>query len=208
MYYRYLEQPHPSDQNSFRRYINMSSSAQDLSAEWKGGNLSDRVTTAPAIKQPLQAVKTSCEGISVLTVSRVGDWHGALMTLQYPVMVLDAARDVMLNVHNLGNDALPKEKCEDIVKAIQALADDTAEDWLGVGLRETFKCSPAAWASRFAIQHAISKATRTVYLSNQMISLRGLQENNKTYETLKEMVNSYIKASEPKWDGIIWPFGK
>jgi hypothetical protein len=152
MYYRYLEQPHPSDQNSFRRYINMSSSAQDLSAEWKGGNLSDRVTTAPAIKQPLQAVKTSCEGISVLTVSRVGDWHGALMTLQYPVMVLDAARDVMLNVHNLGNDALPKEKCEDIVKAIQALADDTAEDWLGVGLRETFKCSPAAWASRFAIQ--------------------------------------------------------
>lgn len=34
---------------------------------------------------------------SVLTVSRLGDWHGKTKDVQYPVGIVDAPRDVLLN---------------------------------------------------------------------------------------------------------------
>lgn len=33
----------------------------------------------------------------VLTVSRIGDWHGKMRDVQYPIGVVDALRDVLLN---------------------------------------------------------------------------------------------------------------
>jgi hypothetical protein len=138
----------------------------------------------------------------------VGDWHGPNLTLEYPVMVLDAVRDLMLNIKPLGDDHLTQEKCVEIVKAIYEASDDAEKGKLGSKLRSELNCSPAAWASRFAIQHAISKASRSVHMSNQMIALKGLQEGRQSYDHLKEEVNGYIAKGEPKWDGVIWPFGK
>lgn len=53
---------------------------------------------ADARKSPFQPSVKDIQGkVPVLTVAKLGDWYGPNRELTYSVMIIDAARDLMLN---------------------------------------------------------------------------------------------------------------
>ena len=142
---------------------------------------------------PLSPVLTCCR---IGAFDPIGDYH-------YPEVIADAVRDLHLNTLPLGDAGLSKEECHAIVIEIRNWSDEKIDGPFNKLLKAA-KVSPAAWASRFAIQHAISNASESVRLNNQMIALAGLQ-GGPSWDLLKEQIN---KSAKSKWDGTMWPYGE
>ncbi|KAM0813889.1 putative PLD phosphodiesterase domain-containing protein [Seiridium cardinale] len=67
--------------------------------------------------------------IPVLSVARMGDWHGSTFTLDYPVQIFDAMRDVLVNaqfpiVPAHIDDSVNRKPLKYFVEAANKLADD------------------------------------------------------------------------------------
>jgi phosphatidylserine/phosphatidylglycerophosphate/cardiolipin synthase-like enzyme len=113
----------------------------------------------------------------VLTVGRAGDWHGTMAKLPYPVQVIDAIRDVALNV--LWHLAPDEKQGETVAMAEYAVRDDNdlhdlAKTFAAEKLDripdmnqlfQDLQVNPVAWASRFARKFAIESAKKRVFIA-------------------------------------------
>ncbi|KAK9412824.1 putative PLD phosphodiesterase domain-containing protein [Seiridium unicorne] len=67
--------------------------------------------------------------IPVLSVARLGDWHGSTFTLDYPVQIFDGMRDVLVNAQfpivpaQIG-DSVNRKPFKDFVETANKLSDD------------------------------------------------------------------------------------
>ena len=137
---------------------------------------------------------TSSGSTRALTVSCIGDWPSSV---GYPVQVVNGIRDIVVNViaafaEKNGDETLT-------VSVVEALTDENLRDALGeLGI------NPAAWASRFTHNYAISHAQSHVRLSQQKLVMDDLAEAKQPYfETFVRNVNAMLGT---KWNGYIWPF--
>lgn len=145
--------------------------------------------------------------IKTLTVGKLGDWHGTMNDLTYPVMIIDLVRDVALNLFWQINASLPDGVLGlggQLYGLNLMMSDDMQKDMLF----KEFKITPVAWASRHAMTKAIAYATTSVIICQQCI----VQTQTAKDETFKKGVdrinaNKALGITAP-WDGFIWPFGK
>jgi phosphatidylserine/phosphatidylglycerophosphate/cardiolipin synthase-like enzyme len=191
-FWKYLNKAHETDSRSFKKSIKLATPFDQVASAWKPD------TVVPIFKDTVKFTPKS-SGIKVLSVARLGDWHGNYIP-DYPVQFVDGLRDLLVNVN--APAAIAAGDFKGLVRQIQ-----TSNDTEGImALLRTFNFSPAAWASRTIRVNAIANAKTSVYMSNQMI-VGGLQKGNESYETVVETLNTG-KAANQKWDGYLWPYGK
>ncbi|KAH7396924.1 hypothetical protein DE146DRAFT_736951 [Phaeosphaeria sp. MPI-PUGE-AT-0046c] len=178
-FFEYLNKHVQSDTRSLLRSCTLSSN----SPNWTDG-----------VQAPLADFKPSNTGqYPVLTVGRLGDWHGTMAKVPFPVQVIDAIRDVALNVFwHIKPD---NEQGKTIAMMDYALRDDstiaayasTANIAIKVSnifstqktlpfivpdINEIFtdlQINPVAWASRYARKYVIERAEKRVCISQQML---------------------------------------
>jgi len=167
--------------------------------------------------------------IPVLTVGKLGDWHGLMKEITYPVMIVDAARDIMMNALwqlNAHRSDLPNEGLGFLIYVVNLLMSDPVQaealsGWSGTAVNAMLKLfgystfnelniSPVAWASRSTRTLAIAGAQKSVIICQQMI-VDYFPAKEELYQNgLVAMVNKKLGPDHQadKWDGCIWPFGK
>ena len=146
--------------------------------------------------------------IPVLTTSKLGDWHGAMTGLQYPVQFVDAVRDLFLNILWQSNAGLSeRELGAFMINVVDAFNDDTGYLTKSI-IFPKLSVNPAAWATRIARNHAISKARHSVRISQQML-VDSLQLSSPAYTGLVKTTNTNLLSSKDsqKWNGYMWPIG-
>ncbi|KAE9378673.1 hypothetical protein N431DRAFT_460007 [Stipitochalara longipes BDJ] len=215
--FRYLNKIPITDNRSFLRSI----SFNDNPTNWSKENYA-----------PFENFEYTDTGkLSVLTVGRLGDWRGSMAKIPYPVQVIDAIRDIAMNVmwHILPEN----EQGLTLSRVDYALRDDSNAAFLtdikdrvgvvlaGIGLgqaepvpriKEIFtnlQVNPIAWASRFARKVVVEEAVKSVHISQQML-VDNLQNGNEDYRTEVQNINNRIakiSKGDTKWDGALWPYG-
>lgn len=168
-FFDYLNKHVKSDTRSFLRSCNLSAAAP---------NWSDAVAAPPASFTPSKSGQ-----YPVLTVGRLGDWHGTMAKVPFPVQVVDAIRDVALN--EVWHISPKDQQGKTIAKMDFALRDDsTAASMAKLAnminsltknsakppivvpdINEIFKAlqvNPVAWASRFTRKYVIESAEKRV----------------------------------------------
>jgi hypothetical protein len=173
--------------NYFFEYLNKQVKSDTRSLLRSCTLAADSPIWSDGVQAPLADFKPSNAGqYPVLTVGRLGDWHGTMAKVPFPVQVVDAIRDVALNVfwHILPD----KEQGKTLAKMDYALRDDNDAASLAsianalTMLRNTFstkeekpvivpdinelftdlQINPVAWASRYARKYVIERAERRV----------------------------------------------
>ena len=215
----YLKRQVPTDTTSFW----VSTKLNALGSSWSaGGNpLPDGTmkaadTETPVITNPFsETIKQGQGNIKVLTTSKLGDWYGPMKDIDYPVQIIDAIRDLTLNIFWQDNadskelglwiSGLHKALSDDLLSGTSFANDFVASPKPFVDL----KINPTAWASRYARANSISIAKNSVIISQQML-VNSLMMDNGDYQGLVQKVNSTLDLNKPtdKWDGFLWPFGK
>ncbi|KAF2740120.1 hypothetical protein EJ04DRAFT_572427 [Polyplosphaeria fusca] len=212
--------------NYFFNYLNkLADNKTDTRSLLRSCTLSNKkgpkwVDNAPA---PLADFKhTNTGDFSVLTVGRIGDWHGTMAKVPFPVQVCDAVRDIALN--SLWHILPDNEQGKTLAKVDWAFRDDDeATNFSKIDILKIFadlQVNPAAWASRYARKYFLENATNRVCISQQML-VDTLQLDDKSYqdaifgihgkppkkdtEGLNDRLKSVTKGSKP-WDGAIWPY--
>jgi hypothetical protein len=163
-------------------------------------------------KSPFEKTKSYKPGgkiIKALTVGKLGDWHGTMHDLTYPVMVIDLVRDMLLNIFWQVNASL-----EDGVSGLggrlyllnKVLSDDMQKDLLF----KQFGITPVAWASRHTMTKAIAYATKSVIICQQcIVQTQSAKETDFKNAVDKVNANKSLGITDAnKWDGFVWPFGK
>ena len=172
------------------------------SVEGDLGNIPDDVCEAPF--KPLMKDKPGT--IPVLTVAKLGDWYGPMQEIDYPVMVIDAARDVILNAvwqRSIGAGDGYFGLGTIIYGLTKTLGDDFQKR---LPYFQQYKINPAAWASRHTRTWAIANAQSSVIICQQML-VGSLQAGEDAFQGIIAGVNKGLKDEE-LWDGFIWPFGE
>ena len=169
-------------------------------------------------RKPTFAAATSGATKPVLTVAKLGDWHGDMDKLEYPIQIIDAIRDVIVNavycifVAKISSFTGPLFNRQTLGPQFDPLVLKPVSDMRLLKSFQEAKVAPTAWASRIARCNAIAGAKTHVILDAESIAcFLHLREKDWTTEGGKylEMVNKQIKlAGAPAWDGIIWPYGK
>ncbi len=162
-----------------------------------GNTTSDPTKFDPSIKAPLLTDFPTNPGTTrVLTANRIGNWPSQT---GYPVQVIDGIRDFIINViavlaEKNGSDELT-------VLAVNAAGDENLRHELSnLGI----SINPAAWASRYARNHAISQAQSNLRLSQQALVMDDLVRFGPPgYQELVTRINETLGTS---WNGYIWPF--
>ena len=191
-FWKYLNKAHETDSRSRKWSIKLTTPFDQVSSAWKPD------TVVPIFKDIVKLTPKS-SGIQVLSVARLGDWHGNYIP-DYPVQFVDGLRDLLVNVN--APAAIATGDFKGLVRQIQ-----TSTDTEGImGVLRGFGYSPAAWASRTVRVNAIANAKTSVYMSNQMI-VGALQKGNASYDQVVNSLNA-SKAQNQKWDGYLWPYGK
>ena len=201
------------------RYLaNLRPGATDNSSFWRKADLSkspawDHEGTVPdssAFQKRIAEKK-----FSTLTVARLGDWHGAMQPIRYPVQIIDAVRDIVLNVawqylqpsgsrwHFIWDQAF-------LELAGYPFNGFLSDDYLSSSKMKYLQdlgVNPTAWASRSARTQVITSATRSIVICQQML-VDWLQNDNNQYKAVVTDINSnYLEGKSP-WTGSVWPFGK
>jgi hypothetical protein len=144
----------------------------------------------------------------VLTVGRLGDWHGSMAQIPFPVQVVDAIRDVAVNV--LWNSLPDSEKGAKMVKIDHALREDLNALGISLDAFQTLQINPVAWASRLARRVAIEYAEKSVYISQQMIvDTLQIGDGKTQYDEAVKKINAKVAGANQAyvpWDGAIWPY--
>ena len=138
-----------------------------------------------------------------------------MQPIRYPVQVIDALRDVVLNV--AWQYLLPTGGFFDFVanKSFMELAgfpfdgyfsddylsSDDVKYFQGVGI------NPLAWATRSARTQVITSANHSVVICQQML-VDWLQNDNGQYNSLVKNLNENYLTGKHAWTGSVWPFGK
>jgi len=201
--YRYLQNPTNSDHSSV----------------WSKAMLGEQYalwsTPGPPVKAPQSPYDYTIEPrgkIPVLTVAKLGDWHGPMNDIQYPVLIIDGIRDLLLNawwqwIADKSDEALGKS----LYTLNLLLGDDTQTNLLNYkSLFVPLRINPTAWASRTSQVRAVAAAKTSVIICQQML-VDYLQAKESEWQTkVVQPVNELLKIdkSPQKWDGFIWPFGK
>lgn len=191
-FWNYLNKAHETDSRSFKWSIALNQSSDKVANAWRSD------TPVPIFNDLVKPIlKTS--GIKVLSVARLGDWHGDTVP-DYPVQFIDGLRDLINNVN--APTSIDKGDFKGLVRNIRLSADT---EGIFAALR-FYNFSPAAWASRTVRVNAIANAKTSVYMSNQMI-VGALQKGDKNYDAMVATLNTG-KTGKQVWDGYLWPYGK
>ena len=145
-------------------------------------------------------------GKSVLTVAKLGDWTGSMEKLEYPVQIIDAVRDVALNIlfrlywTTIGRVAISLFD----LQTLPALSDQKMmASYRKAGV------TPTAWASRIARCQAIAHAKQTVYIDAENFGTFLHVNKPEFKDKLLPKINKAVGLTgESAWDGVIWPYGK
>ena len=197
---RYLNKSHEFDKISFRRSIPLNATSF---SQWSSTN--------PVPEHNPFTMSLTKPKIPVLTVGRLGDWHGTMSALPYPVQIIDAARDIIFcALWHTTSTLQQAAQGQAMFQASYALQDDMSTEFL-FRRYQKLQLNPVAWASRIARYVAISNSSTSVHVSQQML-VGTLQAGDKAFQEVTNGVNSYIEKSmgrgHEKWDGWIWPFGR
>ena len=176
-----------------------------------------------APKCPYDYTIKGSKKIPVLTVAKLGDWHGPMNDIQYPVLIIDAMRDLLLNawyqyMADKSDEALGKS----LYTINLLLSDDVQTNMFTVSAKSAIflplRINPAAWASRTSQVRAIAAAKTSVIICQQMLVdyLQAKSDSEKEEESewqtkVVRPLNQHLKINnspKQKWDGFIWPFGK
>lgn len=119
--------------------------------------------------------------IKVLTISKLGDWYRPMKNVDYPIQIIDALRDIVMNLcWQWSADQFyllekPWDMRGSLIWAMNKVLSD--ESLYGFVFKDS-KIKPLAWASRTAKTHAIANAKSSVIISQQMLvdSLRRLPD--------------------------------
>ncbi|MCJ1283553.1 hypothetical protein MMC26_002883 [Xylographa opegraphella] len=187
-FWRYLNRVHTTDTQSFRQATKLSTATPNWSPD----------TLAPLFDS--KPIATS--GIPVLTVAKLGDWAGPMNSIQYPVQLIDALRDLMLNiVWSLNIYKLPSFNI--MPQAVAELGDDNSE--IMTTLSELGVTS-AAWATRYARTQAVANAVNSLHISTELL-VNFLQVGNPKYQALVNTINTDLGLTgNYAWNGYLWPF--
>lgn len=205
--------------NTGSRYLEaLKPKATDNSSFWRKADLSKPPAWAHqgTIPDSLAFKKRVTEKkFETLTVARLGDWSGAMQSIRYPVQVIDAIRDIILNV--AWQYFQPTGEGFHFVqdKAFMALAGYPfngylSDDYLSSDDMKYFQglgINPMAWASRSARTQVITSATRSVVICQQML-VDWLQNDDRQYKVVVKKLNNDYLTGDKAWTGSIWPFGK
>jgi hypothetical protein len=122
------------------------------SASTTGGPIWDLAEKAPLFdRKPTITAATSAATKSVRTVVKLGDWLGDMENLEYPVQIIDAIRDIVVNVvyrammakMDLVGTALKPLKTPIVSGVLGSVADESLLKSFQVA-----KVAPTSWASR------------------------------------------------------------
>ena len=193
--------PRGTDQKSFWR----SASLHSLEPQWteNGGAIDDKgVKLKAPEKNPFEfTIKEGVGAIKVLTTSKLGDWYGPMKNIDYPIQIIDALRDVVMNLcwqWSADQPLLlpwPVDLRGSLIWGLnKALSDESLYGFV-------FK--------------AIANAKSSVIISQQML-VDSLPMDNGDYRTLvngdkannKIGLNEQYGFKKEPWDGFTWPFGK
>lgn len=226
MRYRYLNKPLSTDSNSIcwgarfadtnpfwftlggEKSENTFPNAHDRIRVLKNdGSLPDDVLVSPFA----QAFIVTNTDFPVLTASKLGEWIDPKYHVSYPAMIFDAVRDLILNIV-WQQSALAKDTEGGLGYQIWALNKYLSDDFQSQKgmILQKFNVNPTTWASRYTKNVAISNASTSVVICQQML-VQFLQARDQTYkDSVVSPTNKKLGLTDPRqtWDGFIWPFGK
>jgi hypothetical protein len=201
---RYLNRDHRTDTDSFRMHA--SASAAD-GPKW------DTTETAPLFAQEPTHKPSPSASKLVLTVAKLGDWYGDMDELEYPVQIIDAVRDLILNVTyhvimakagSLGPMIINGNFEMTLMPAISDKSMLTSF--------QAAKVAPTAWASRIARCEAIAGAQSSVIIDAESIAcflhLRESDWKDQGEPYLKYINEQLGLNASNGWEGVTWPYGK
>ncbi|KAK3368471.1 hypothetical protein B0H63DRAFT_528836 [Podospora didyma] len=191
-----------SDTRSVMGTTNLASQTKPTDKQWYDN------TAAPLFNRTPEAK----EGIQVLTAAKLGDWFGPMYHIDYPVQLIDATRDLVLNiVWKIGATTKPDTMASFFKPAFNKLLTAVADSNTEMQARmKNLRITPAAWASRIARNTAIKSAKKSIHISTEMFAdflMDGASEWEKLVKNVngKDDANSAIKLS---WDGHLWGYDK
>ncbi|KAK3312950.1 hypothetical protein B0H66DRAFT_631840 [Apodospora peruviana] len=194
-FWKYLTRTHPTDSRLFARMAKLNEKAP----QWV------QVSTKNPV--PLfHGEPKATSGIPVLTVAKLGDWVGKMGELEYPVQIIDAVRDIALNLLLVILDE-PKVTSQSswvFYTLTNRLSDHDSKVKNTLG---ELGITPAVWASRYARVNSISKAQKTVHMSVEFFATWVARENSDKFRKTVDSINAELKpvANGRVWDGIMWP---
>lgn len=169
-------------------------------ASWSMGNLLTRgvhhftSASAPSYDDSPQ----NGGDIAMLSVGKNGNWPGQQ---GFPMQIFDAVRDFTLNVLVAVCEAHMGGDLDLVVLAARAFGDDN-DDFRS--LLSEAGIHPAAWASRYARNFAVSQARDVVRLSQQKLVMDDLVfDKVPAYLELVQEINRRLRTG---WNGYIWPY--
>jgi hypothetical protein len=165
-------------------------------------------------RKPTIKTATSAAAKRVLTVAKLGDWHGDMYELEYPVQLIDAIRDVIVNVvYRTIMTKSPQMLLPGMVSHFEPSVLRSVADQNLLPSFQAARVAPTSWASRIARCKAIASAKTEVILDAESIAcFLHLTEvdwkTGKGAEYLEEVNKQARLTGDDKWDGVIWPYGK
>jgi hypothetical protein len=136
--------------------------------------------------------------LSLLAVGKNGNWPTPVPG--YPAVIFDAIRDFTLNVVSAVAQAKVSRQMDWTALVANILSDDSPTFR---NLLSDVLINPAAWASRYARNHALSQARVSARLSQQKLVMDDLFNSNQEFKNLVQDINNYVGSN---WDGYMWPF--
>lgn len=208
---RYLNAKPTSDPTSYHCGIPLSPGSRK---SWSTGQVS-------LYKAPTNDV-WSDGAYKVLAVSKLGDWTGPNKGLRYPIQIVDAMRDLLLNIafrkiythvrdHPRAAETVVAgvndRIANDVIAGFGSVIANVSDADMRLKLQEA-GVSSAAWASRIARNRAVHLAEEVIYLDCEIIACF-LQEGHKDWKTeFLDPANSHAELNKKDaWDGILWPYG-
>ena len=172
--------------------------------------------TTPPTPTAVSAVLTQGT-VPVLSIAKLGDWHGKMTPIRFPVQMIDALRDLAMNtVWHIAHHLTDKAVSDKAVKALSIFMGQLKD----TSLLDTFSkmdIHPAAWASRHVRVEAITRATKSVKMSVEHFAYSDLQGKTE-WDAIVTDTNARVASLNKidpnqlpdnlKWDGILWPYGE
>jgi hypothetical protein len=143
----------------------------------------------------------------VLTVSKLGDWTGPMDKIAYPIQIIDAVRDVIVNILF----RIFWVSKNDFIYYFDSFILPAVSDEKLMASFEKAGVTPTAWASRITRCKAIASAKSAVYIDAAVIAcslhLDDKDSNNKVFGPVLQQVNKAVGLKDKDgWDGILWPY--
>jgi hypothetical protein len=154
---------------------------------------------------PFNRTPGAATGKALLSVAKLGDWVGPMQNIEYPIQLIDAIRDIILNV---SWRLLWTQNGKFYMNGFKGLfMKPLADDTLLPSFRKA-KITPTAWASRIARTAVIQKAQEVVYIDIQTIA--GYEQfRDEQWTKERDKINKALNLEgETAWNGVLWPYGE